>query len=152
GGASYTLRNTGSNYLGGQGWYDNLVWVDPTNPNLLIVGGLDLWRSTDGGNTLTDIGGYSGSIHPDQHVVVSIPTFNATTIRTIFAGNDGGLFRAADAYTVTPGNGGWTTLNHNLGVTQFYGAAGNATSGTIVGGTQDNGTLRYTPGTGPQGW
>ena len=36
---------------------------------------------------------------------------------------------------------GYTALNNNLGVTQFYGGAGNAASGTIVGGTQDNGTL-----------
>ena len=35
-------------------------------------------------------------------------------------------------------------MNNNLGITQFYGAAGNASSGVIVGGTQDNGTLRYT--------
>ncbi|MBK9233213.1 MAG: hypothetical protein IPO15_20810 [Anaerolineae bacterium] len=45
-------------------------------------------------------------------------------------------------YTVL-GTTGWQELNNNLGITQFYGAAGNSTSGVIVGGTQDNGTLRY---------
>jgi len=43
-------------------------------------------------------------------------------------------------------------LNHNLGITQFYGAAGNLTSGTIIGGTQDNGTVRYRPQGGSNGW
>ncbi|HWW02233.1 MAG TPA: hypothetical protein VNZ64_21205 [Candidatus Acidoferrum sp.] len=151
GGQTYTLKNTGTNYLGGQGWYDNCLWVDPVDPNTLIVGGLDLWLSTDGGATLTDIGGYTGGLHPDQHVIVNVPQFDGTNNRTVLFGNDGGVFRAADIATVTPGNG-WATLNHNLGITQFYGAAGNPASGTIVGGTQDNGTLRYTPVGGPQGW
>ncbi len=155
GGQTYSLRNTGTNYFlepgSEQGWYDNCIWVDPTNPNIIVVGGLDLWRSTDGGATLTDIGGYSGGPHPDQHAIVGTSLFNGTTVRTVYFGNDGGVFSAADIYTVSPGSG-WTDLNNNLGVTEFSGAAGNATSGTIVGGTQDNGTIRYTPGTGIEGW
>jgi PKD repeat protein len=152
GGHTYTVRYAGgNNYLGSQGWYDNFVWVDPVNTNVVIVGGLDVWRSTDGGLTFTDIGGYSGSIHPDQHVLVASPFYNGTTTRTIFVGNDGGVFRAADAYTASSASG-WTTLNHNLGITQFYGGAGNASTSVIIGGTQDNGTLRYTTSGGPQGW
>jgi hypothetical protein len=53
----------------------------------------------------------------------------------------------------------WNSLNHTLGITQFYAGAGNATTHTIIGGTQDNGTIRYTvPGTrpdsggGPEDW
>jgi len=151
GGVSYTLRNTGNNYLSTQGWYDNIIWVDPTNPNILIVGGTDLWRSTDGGNTLADIGGYTGGIHPDQHMVVHMPGFNGTSVRTIFVGNDGGVFRGADAYTVSA-NGGWTELNNNLGITEFYGGAGNATSGTVIGGAQDNGTLHRTAAASTESW
>jgi photosystem II stability/assembly factor-like uncharacterized protein len=151
GGVTYALRNTGKSYLSSQGWYDNIIWVDPTNPNILIVGGTDLWRSTDGGVTLTDIGGYSGGIHPDQHMVVNIPGYNGSTVRTIFVGNDGGMFRGADAYSVSPG-GGWTELNNNLGITEFYGGAGNATSGTVIGGAQDNGTLRRTAAANTESW
>ncbi|MFZ2517480.1 MAG: PKD domain-containing protein, partial [Anaerolineae bacterium] len=53
---------------------------------------------------------------------------------------------ADNVYTVL-GTTGWQELNNNLGITQFYGAAGNPTSGVIVGGTQDNGTLRYSGNT-----
>ena len=43
-------------YLGTQGWYDNAIWVDPSNPATLVVGGgPDAWRSTDSGVTLTRI-------------------------------------------------------------------------------------------------
>lgn len=151
GGQTYSLVNTGTNYLGSQGWYDNCLWVDPTDPNMLVVGGLDVWRSRDGGNTLTDIGGYSGSIHPDNHAIVSIPGFNGATRTALFIGNDGGIFSAENIYTASSGSG-WAGLNHNLGITQFYGAAGNATSGTIVAGAQDNGSDRYTTAGGANGW
>ena len=151
GGQTYGLVNTGNNYLSSQGWYDNAVWVDPTNPNVVIVAGTDVWESMDGGSTFTDIGGYSGSIHPDQHTIVSSPAYDGSSVRTLYVGNDGGMFCAFDAYNVSSTNG-WETLNNNLGITQFYGAAGNTNTSVIVGGTQDNGTLRYSPTGGPEDW
>jgi photosystem II stability/assembly factor-like uncharacterized protein len=153
-GVSYTLVNTGNSYLGSQGWYDNTIWVDPTDPNTLVVGGIDLWRSSNGGATLTKISQWFSaptSAHADQHCILHHPSYDGSANRAVFFGNDGGIYRADDVYAVSLTTG-WTALNHNLGVTEFYGAAGNATSGTIVGGTQDNGTLRYTPTSATQGW
>lgn len=67
-----------------------------------MVGGADVWESMDGeGSTFTDIGGYSGSIHADQHVMVSSPAFDGSNVRTLYAGNDGGMFCAFDAYNVS---------------------------------------------------
>jgi hypothetical protein len=37
-------------------------------------------------------------------------------------------------------------------VTQFYGAAGHVATGVIIGGTQDNGTVRFQPSGGPENW
>ena len=145
GGQSYTLMNSGSNYLGGQGWYDNIIWVDPTNASTVIVGGIDLWRSTNSGASLSKISQWwsaPNSAHADHHAIVAHPDFDGTTNRTVYFGNDGGVYRADNVYTVS-GTTGWQELNNNLGITQFYGAAGNAQTGVIVGGTQDNGTLRY---------
>jgi hypothetical protein len=146
GGQTYSVRNTDTNYLNIQGSYDNIIWVDPTNSNTLIVGGIDLWRSTNGGTTLTKISRWDlapASAHADQHAIVESPQFNGTTNKTVFFGNDGGLYRATDVYTVTQSDG-WTELNNNLGITQFYSGAGTPSNGRIIGGTQDNGTLRYT--------
>jgi subtilisin-like proprotein convertase family protein len=148
GGQSYTLINTGNNYLGGQGWYDNAVWVDPTNPDVVIVGGIDLWRSMNGGATLTKISEWwraPSSAHADHHIIVQHPAYNGSSNRIVFFGNDGGVYKTNDVYTVQSGPppNGWQELNNNLGITQFYGAAGNPTTGIIIGGTQDNGTLRY---------
>jgi len=36
-----------------------VIWVDPTNPKTLVVGGIVLWRSTDSGRTFTNIVGES---------------------------------------------------------------------------------------------
>ncbi len=155
GGQTFSLRNTGQNYfnasngIGGQGWYDNIIWVDPTNSNTLVVGGIDLWRSTNGGTTLTKISRWESmpdSAHADQHVIVESPLFNGSTNKTVFFGNDGGLYRVTDVYTVSQTDG-WTELNNNLGITQFYSGAGTPSNGRIIGGTQDNGTLRYTGNT-----
>ncbi len=154
GGQSYARVNTGKNYLDSQGWYDNAIWVDPTDANTLIVGGIDLWRSRNGGTTLTQISNWQNtptSAHADHHVIVNHPGYNGVGNQIAFFGNDGGVYRVADVYTATT-TSGWTELNNNLGITQFYGAAGNASSGTIVGGTQDNGTIRYTTTGGTEGW
>lgn len=154
GGATYTLQNTGTNYLGSQGWYDNLLWVDPTNPAIIVVGGIDLYRSTNSGVSLTKISQWfsaPSSAHADHHLAVAHPGFNGTTNKTVFFANDGGVYRASDLYTVAL-TSGWQELNNNYGVTQFYGGAGSAASGRFVGGTQDNGTLRYTTAGGSEGW
>ena len=165
GGRSFTKRrsrfqNQPANYLGDQGWYGNSIWAgDPTNADLVIVGGVDLWRSTDGGDTLQDISTWwdSRSAHADHHAIVSHPAYDGHNNRTVFFGNDGGIYRADDVTTVgndaqPPRISGWTNLNNSYGVTQFYSAAGNRNSGVIVGGAQDNGTLAYDPAAGPDHW
>lgn len=153
---NWTLRNTGTNYLAGQGGYDNALWVDPTNANRLVVGGIDLWGSNDGGATLTKISDWrdypdpGDSAHADQHVIIHHPGYNGTSNRRIFVGNDGGVFRHDDIIdAINNGNeNDWIELNNNLGVTQFYrGAAGPRFLGfdfrgfELLGGTQDNRTL-----------
>jgi photosystem II stability/assembly factor-like uncharacterized protein len=147
-------------YLGDQGWYDNAIWCgDPTDENLLVVGGIDLWRSSDGGDTLAEISTWwdSQSVHADQHAIVSHPGYDGVGNRTVLIGNDGGVFAATDIKAVggesePPYIDGWTELVNNYGVTQFYGGAGNATSGKIVGGAQDNGTICFDPASGTEQW
>jgi photosystem II stability/assembly factor-like uncharacterized protein len=147
-------------YLGEQGWYDNVVWAgDPTDENFVLVGGIDLWKSVDGGDTLAEISTWweSASVHADHHAIVSHPRFDGVQNRTVYFGNDGGVFKARDVRAVgteaePPYVAGWTELVNSFGVTQFYGGAGNSTSGKIVGGAQDNGTICFDPATGTESW
>jgi len=151
GGQSYALVNTGNSYLGNQGWYDNALWVDPTNPDHVIVGGIDLWRSIDGGVTLTKISIWylsPDSAHADHHFVIEHPAYDAVTNKQVYFANDGGVYTAEDI-EIAQDDVGWQALNNNLAITQFYGFDV-APNGTVVAGTQDNGTLVYKGDS--QGW
>jgi photosystem II stability/assembly factor-like uncharacterized protein len=135
-------------HLSGQGWYANCLWAgDPSDPNTLIVGGLNLHRSQDGGKTFAPVSDWQKaplSAHADHHVIVSHPGFDGINNRSVFFGNDGGFYESDDILQVAPGQG-WRNLNNGLGITQFYGAAANVKLGILMGGAQDNGTLVYTP-------
>ena len=165
GGRTYSKRGTRSAingnpvpYLGDQGWYDNVIWAgDPTNPDFVIVGGIDLWKSQDGGNTLAQISTWWASpesAHADHHCIVAHPQFDSRSNKVVFFGNDGGIYKTEDVYNVgyppdmslgsVAYKRGWIELNNTYGVTQFYAGTANSRTGIIIGGTQDNGTLRFT--------
>jgi hypothetical protein len=137
----------------GQGWYDLALWVNPRDSNDLLVGGVNLYRSRDSGYTFTQVSSPHGQLHADQHIIVEHPKFDNAANRTLFVGNDGGVYKVPDlALLSSIANAQYEELNNNLAVTQFYGAAGNPATGVIVGGTQDNGTLVYNPWAGSEAW
>lgn len=132
----------GADFTRGQAWYDLILAVKPDDPDVLLAGGIDLFR-TDNADTLTTweqlsiwINGCGlPVVHADQHAIVFRP---GTTTEAVF-GTDGGIYYTADVTDDPP-----TFVNRNKGynVTQFYSAAQSPTSGSnlILGGTQDNGT------------
>ncbi|MEQ1821255.1 MAG: hypothetical protein ABL949_01975 [Fimbriimonadaceae bacterium] len=115
--------------------YNNTLWVDPTNSNNLMYGAVNLYRSTNGGASRTQV---FNAIHSDHHIILADPGFNGTTNRTLIYGGDGGLYKTVD-YLGTAA----TKISGNLGITQFYGASINPISGRVMGGTQDNFTQLY---------
>jgi hypothetical protein len=139
GGASYVLRSTGQSLLGGQGFYDNTIWVHPTDENTLLVGGVDLHRTADGGATWQNAG---FQLHVDQHAITPHPQFASNGL--LFIGNDGGIFR----YHQPTGDA--LELNNNLRITQFYAGGALLATSFVGGGTQDNGNLLYRGD--PEGW
>jgi hypothetical protein len=142
-GATWT-RLANPRHLAGQGDYDNAIWVDPLDANHVIVGGLDLYQSFDAGASFVRVSDWTltpESPHADHHAIVSPPDYSAAN-PTLFNGNDGGIYRAANARAVTDVGVGWTNANNGLAVTQFYSGAGRASAGgKVIGGTQDNGSL-----------
>src|SRR5207249_4728051 len=150
-----------------QGWYDNVVAVDPLDANRVWVGGIDLFRSDDGG-TNWGLASYWWTspdprhAHADQHSIAFHPQYDGTSNRIMFAGNDGGLYKTTDARAATAtgpaapcgsaGGMAWTNLNNGYGVTQFYHGVPYPGGTTYLGGTQDNGTLRGTDAGGINSW
>lgn len=128
----------------GQAWYDLVVSVDPNDANTLIVGGIDLFKSTNGGTAWTQLchwyGGFGfQEVHADQHEIVFIP---GSSTQVLF-GNDGGVYYSSNGGTVI----GKRSVNYN--VTQYYACAMNPASASnqFMAGAQDNGTQQYsTPG------
>ncbi len=125
--------------VGGQSWYDLSLAASPTDPNEVIAGGVNIWRTTNGGSNWTLNGHWIGSgapyVHADQHDLIYI---NATTY---YSGNDGGVFRTTNS------GGAWTDLSSGLQISQMYRLSTSATNANMnIAGHQDNGTNRYTSG------
>ncbi|MBI4854423.1 MAG: hypothetical protein HY819_21705 [Acidobacteria bacterium] len=132
GGDSWTLIGKPRGDFTCQCAYDQIIEVDPTNPDLVYFGGVSLYRSTDGGQNWPDIG---SSLHADFHAMA----FTPGNPRRIIVGNDGGVWLSPDA-----GNT-FNNINGNLSLTQFQSVAIHPTNPNItIGGTQDNGTNMYT--------
>lgn len=130
--ANYT--NDLPEFHNGQGFHCCAIGVSPVNPNIALVGGVTLYRTTNGGINWTYIS--SPDVHADEQI---IRWNNAGTV--LYVGNDGGL-------SVSTNNGiNWTSTINNFPVTQFY-YLSNGVSNTnyLLGGTQDNGMYRTTNG------
>lgn len=132
GGATWNLRANSPNIPNGQGWYNLSLAVDPNDVDTVIAGGVQLFRSTDGGQTYGVVG---GNVHVDHHVATYEPGSNSN----VWVGSDGGLWRSATDGTV------WTGRNNGLVTYQFYDICVNngPTPYFVMGGTQDNGTDRW---------
>jgi uncharacterized protein (TIGR03437 family) len=159
----------GSNSFFNQGWLDIVIAVDPIEPNIVWVGGIDLFRSDDGGQNWGLASHWWASRsnprynHADHHVLLFHPQYNGTTNKTLYTAGDGGIFRTDDARAATAtattapcstsnGSVSWTALNNNYGVTQFYHGVPYPDGKTYFGGTQDNGTVRGNDTDGLNAW
>jgi photosystem II stability/assembly factor-like uncharacterized protein len=152
------------------GWYCNTLAVDPTNPERLFAGGVDVFRSDDGGSTwglasywFADDRNDLPYLHADQHLIRFHPRYDGVTNTTVFFGNDGGVFRSDNALAQVPKGKSaicvdqrskmlFTSLNGSYGVTQFYHGAVFPDGRSFLAGAQDNGTVMGDTDTGPDHW
>ena len=124
-----------------QNWYDQGLAVDPNNPDVVFLDTHDVWKSTNGGTTFTDVTcGYAGgtSVHVDQHALAFVPGSSSV----LLAGSDGGAYVSTNANAVTPT---FAQVNDSINSIEFYSGditASFASSGSpgINAGAQDNGS------------
>lgn len=148
GGGNWT-KLTITDFCSPQCWYDMVVSVNPAvaNGDVVYVGGAAgdsggyIQKSTNGGGSWTTT---TTGVHVDQHA----HAFSANGAK-LYIGNDGGVWSTTDTGTGTA-TSNWSNLNSDLSITQFYTYFSiHPTNIDITfGGTQDNGTQRYT-GTNP---
>ena len=123
--------------------YDMAFAINPTNANILYIGGIDVYRSANGGVTFNRESSYyqagNDNMHPDIHALEHDGS------GTMWVGNDGGVFR------YDPGNltAKWAQEYTGMITTQYFGL-GLDRDANIFGnyeanymGAQDNGEHRY---------
>ncbi|NQU35008.1 MAG: hypothetical protein HQ521_17415 [Bacteroidetes bacterium] len=121
-----------------QATYDLAITVSPYDENQIFVGGINIWRSDDGGDNWSinsfwrqDLESYE-YVHADIHELI----FRGSML---YAGCDGGIF-----YTSTIGNN-WLDLSGGLKIMQPHKIAiSNSNTDLVYLGTQDNGCNKYT--------
>ena len=150
------------------GWYNNVIAVDPRDPERVWAAGVDWFRSDDGGRNWGLASFNSNTLpshaHVDQHGIAFHPQYNGASNQVALIGNDGGIYRTTNARAATSNgprahcNGGapiqvnWTSLNRGYGVTQFYHGTPLPNGDQYIAGAQDNGTIFGSDELGPDGW
>ncbi len=140
GGATFTQRSNSPNILGysstgdddnSQASYDLALTASSSDANQIHSGGINTWKSNDGGATWINT---SYWYEPDAGAQYNHADIHALEFQdgTLFCGSDGGIFRTADAGT------SWASISTNLQVMQPYRAC--LGGGSLFLGAQDNGS------------
>ena len=149
GGVTWTAeatRDAGPNLLGytvtgadgaGQAFWDLCIAVDPNNASRVLVGGVNLWETNDGGATWNCPVHWQGAsdakyAHADQHSITMLEDGR------VVLGNDGGVFVWEESEV--------QDLSAGLEITQGYAMGVHPEkAGHMLVGTQDNGTTLIQP-------
>jgi photosystem II stability/assembly factor-like uncharacterized protein len=132
--------NVAGNHFAGEGQmsYGNAIAVHPTDANRVICGGVDLHRTSNGGQTWSVAShwdaerGSAGYAHADHHLLV----MPAAAPGRVYTANDGGMDVSEDS------GASWSNRSAGLAVTMYYDIdVAQSDARVFGGGAQDNGTL-----------
>jgi len=139
---NWSCNGTGSN--NGQGSYDLCIAVDPNDANEVYIGGVNTWKSTDGGVNWNINNHWTNSYGcgvPEAHADKHFLAFQNGT-STLFECNDGGLYKTSNGGT------NWTHLSSGMAISQIYRMGVSQTQvDEVIIGLQDNGTKARLSGT-----
>jgi len=128
-------------------WHAFICRVAPDDPDILWIGGLDLYRTKNAGDNWSVLsdwglmydGGGDQYVHADQHAIIYKP---GSSDEMVFA-CDGGIFYTNEANENEPA---FREMNNNFSTLQFYSCAihPGTSQDILAGGLQDNGSVIYT--------
>lgn len=146
GGTTFSVMSTSPDVLanscsgssgGGQGWYDLAMAISPTNKDIVVVGGVNHWRSTNGGSTWTCIGCWNSTVANPPYIHADVHDLDYRSDGVLYSANDGGIY----FHTGTA----WTDITATRNIAQIYRIGTSAlTANRWITGHQDNGSNLYT--------
>lgn len=128
-----------------QGTYNSIASVSPADPEMLLIGGIDVWRWKQTVNNPPS-GGFrkisQWFVNPSSSIYVHADNHEMKwdSNGRFYAGSDGGVSISNNVDVNNPDEIEWFVANRGYNITQFYGIAFDK-YGAVMGGTQDNGTL-----------
>jgi len=142
-GSNWTVKNN-SLHANFQHWFAHAIAVNPGNGNKIILGGVKLYRYTDGTGSSGSVENIHGSLHDDIHDVV----FDPNNSNILYVACDGGVYRTTNINGANAGDVVFQTRNSGLEIAQFYASLGvsKLTANRFIGGLQDNGVWAYNNG------
>ena len=128
-----------------QGTYNSIASVSPNDPEMLLIGGIDVWRWKQTVNNPPSGGFRKVSqwfVDPSSSIYVHADNHEMKWDNNgrFYAGSDGGVSISNNVDASNPDAIEWFVANRGYNITQFYGIAFDK-YGAVMGGTQDNGTL-----------
>ncbi|MFT5244197.1 MAG: photosystem II stability/assembly factor-like uncharacterized protein, partial [Psychroserpens sp.] len=121
-----------------QGFYNCAIMTSNTNPDELLIGGIGMWRSTDGGQSFQCIYNYGCGDYNPMHV--DMQDFRAFG-NEYWASTDGGIYKSLDLFNTQPE----FKMNGVHGV-DFWGFDSGWNNDLLIGGTFHNGVDVYYEG------
>ncbi len=135
-------------FTGGQGGYDLMLEIDPTDDTLIYVGGINLFKSNNSGLNWSQISKWANAygmenlsssiVHADQHALI----FNPSNPNLGVFCNDGGVYYTNNLSGAANSSTAIVPRNNNFNTLQFYkGSIGQEVANEkLLAGAQDNGT------------
>lgn len=143
---------TAADFSRNQAWYDLILTVDPNDSLKVYAGAINLFRSTNGGSSWTQISKWSNNpnmntlgcplVHADQHAFLFKPGSSTTCI----IGNDGGVYYSTNIGGAATSSSAIVERNKDYNTVQYYWGDFGSGSGNnnMIAGSQDNGTQKFT--------
>ncbi len=117
-----------------QGFYNCALAASPSDPDKILIGGLNLWKSDDGGATFSPVAGYIGGYLP-MHV--DMQDFRVTPAGT-WVTNDGGITFSSDFFASD-----FQIRMEGLHGSDYWGFGVGWNEDVHVGGLYHNGNLAW---------
>ena len=118
-----------------QGFYNCALLASNTNPDHILVGGLNLYKSEDGGATFFPLAGYVGgnyNIHVDMQ---DFRTYGNDVILT----TDGGIYYSEDFFATD----NFSVKMNGIHAAEYWGFGQGWNHDIFVGGLYHNGNAAY---------